>query len=87
MKVHGEDLNKEIEKAKQGKIKSLVDTIKDMFYNIKSTTRQNDLYDEDKEKDEEGNAFGKALQAAKKKAKKLLQLQVSIMMLRKKRTN
>ena len=32
IKVHGEDLNAEIEKAKQGKIKSLVDTITDMFY-------------------------------------------------------
>jgi len=32
IKVHGEDLNTEIEKAKQGKIKSLVDTITDMFY-------------------------------------------------------
>ena len=32
VKVHGEDLNAEIEKAKQGKIKSLVDTITDMFY-------------------------------------------------------
>jgi len=32
VKIHGEDLNAEIEKAKQGKIKSLVDTITDMFY-------------------------------------------------------
>ena len=32
VKVHGEDLNKEIENAKMGKVKSLVDTIKDMFY-------------------------------------------------------
>jgi len=32
VKIHGEDLNTEIEKAKQGKIKSLVDTITDMFY-------------------------------------------------------
>ena len=32
VKIHGEDLNVEIEKAKQGKIKSLVDTITDMFY-------------------------------------------------------
>ena len=30
--MHGEDLNKEIEKAKMSKVKSLVDTIKDMFY-------------------------------------------------------
>ena len=34
VKVHGEDLNAEIEKAKAGKVKSLVDTIKDMFYDI-----------------------------------------------------
>jgi len=32
VKIHGEDLNKEIAKAQQGKIKSLVDTITDMFY-------------------------------------------------------
>ena len=59
IKVHGEDLNKEIEKAKMGKVKSLVDTIKDMFYNIP----------ESKEK-EEGNAFTKALMAAKEKGEK-----------------
>jgi len=53
VKIHGEDLNAEIEKAKQGKIKSLVDTIKDMYY---SEAKQED----------EGNAFGKALMAAKK---------------------
>ena len=58
VKVHGEDLNKEIEKAKQGKIKSLVDTIKDMFYTSEA------------KQDEEGNAFGKALQAAKEKGEK-----------------
>ena len=29
IKVHGEDVNKEIEAAQQGKIKSLVDTIID----------------------------------------------------------
>jgi hypothetical protein len=34
IKVHGEDLNKEIEKAQQGKIKSLVDTIRDMHYKL-----------------------------------------------------
>ena len=67
VKVHGEDLNKEIENAKQGKIKSLVDTIKDMFYNIPEAKHHDD---EDKEKDEEGNAFGKALQAAKEKGEK-----------------
>ena len=64
--VHGEDLNKEIEKAKAGKIKSLVDTIKDMFYNIPEAKHHDD---EDKEK-EEGNAFTKALMAAKEKGEK-----------------
>ena len=59
IKVHGEDLNAEIEKAKMGKVKSLVDTIKDMFYTIP----------EAKEK-EEGNAFTKALMAAKEKGEK-----------------
>ena len=58
VKVHGEDLNAEIEKAKAGKIKSLVDTIKDMFYTSEA------------KQDEEGNAFGKALQAAKEKGEK-----------------
>ena len=64
--VHGEDLNKEIEKAKAGKVKSLVDTIKDMFYNIPEAKHHDD---EDKEK-EEGNAFTKALMAAKEKGEK-----------------
>ena len=53
IKVHGEkneDVNAEIEAAKQGKVKSLVDTIIDMY-----------------KTNEEGNAFGKALQAAKEK--------------------
>ena len=59
IKVHGEDLNAEIEKAKASKVKSLVDTIKDMFYNIPEAKQ-----------DEEGNAFGKALQAAKEKGEK-----------------
>ena len=58
VKVHGEDLNAEIEKAKMGKVKSLVDTIKDMFYTSEA------------KQDEEGNAFGKALQAAKEKGEK-----------------
>ncbi len=31
IKVHGEDVNKEIEAAQQGKVKSLVDTIIDMY--------------------------------------------------------
>ena len=61
-----EDLNAEIEKAKAGKIKSLVDTIKDMFYNIPEAKHHDD---EDKEK-EEGNAFTKALMAAKEKGEK-----------------
>tara|TARA_A100001015_G_scaffold316559_1_gene431157 strand:+ start:196 stop:828 length:633 start_codon:yes stop_codon:yes gene_type:complete len=55
--IKGEDVNKEIEKAQQGKIKSLVDTIKNMYY---SEAKQED----------EGNAFGKALMAAKKNGEK-----------------
>ena len=66
VKVHGEDLNAEIEKAKAGKVKSLVDTIKDMFYDIPEAKHHDD---EDKEK-EEGNAFTKALMAAKEKGEK-----------------
>ena len=66
IKVRGEDLNAEIEKAKAGKVKSLVDTIKDMFYNIPEAKHHDD---EDKEK-EEGNAFTKALMAAKEKGEK-----------------
>ena len=41
--VHGEDINKEIEAAQQGKIKSLVDTIKNMYY---SETNKNDKSDD-----------------------------------------
>jgi len=44
IKVHGEDLNAEIEAAKMGKVKSLVDTIKDMFY--KTETNKNDKSDD-----------------------------------------
>ena len=44
VKVHGEDLNAEIEAAKMGKVKSLVDTIKDMFY--KTETNKNDKSDD-----------------------------------------
>ncbi len=44
-----EDLNAEIEKAKAGKIKSLVDTIKDMLYNIPEAKH----HDKDKEKEED----------------------------------
>ena len=66
VKVHGEDLNAEIEKAKAGKVKSLDDTVKDMFYNIPEAKHHDD---EDKEK-EEGNAFTKALMAAKEKGEK-----------------
>ena len=58
IKVHGEDLNKEIENAKMAKVKSLVDTIKDMFYTSEA------------KQDEEGNAFGKAVMAAKEKGEK-----------------
>jgi len=34
IKVHGEDLNKQIENAKMAKVKSLVDTIRDMHYKL-----------------------------------------------------
>ena len=67
VKVHGENINAEIEKAKLNKEKSLVDTIKDMFYSIPEAKHHDD--DEDKEK-EEGNAFTKALMAAKEKGEK-----------------
>ena len=40
IKVHGEDLNKEIENAKMGKVKSLVDTIKDMFYTPEAVQKE-----------------------------------------------
>ena len=40
VKVHGEDLNKEIENAKMGKVKSLVDTIKDMFYTPEAVQKE-----------------------------------------------
>jgi len=86
VKVHGEDLNKEIEKAKAGKVKSLVDTIKDMFYStealdkddtpdvkdvVKGLKKAQGLHKKQadtliKQIDDEGNAFGKALMAAKK---------------------
>jgi len=65
IKVHGEDLNAEIEAAKQGKIKSLVDTIRAMHY-----TPEAKKHDDEEEQDEEGNAFGKALQAAREKGEK-----------------
>ena len=86
VKVHGEDLNAEIEKAKMGKVKSLVDTIKDMFYStealdkddtpdvkdvVKGLKKAQGLHKKQadtliKQIDDEGNAFGKALMAAKK---------------------
>ena len=40
VKVHGEDLNKEIENAKMNKVKSLVDTIKDMFYTPEAVQKE-----------------------------------------------
>ena len=40
IKVHGEDLNKEIENAKMNKVKSLVDTIKDMFYTPEAVQKE-----------------------------------------------
>ena len=40
IKVHGEDLNKEIENAKMGKVKSLVDTIRDMFYTPEAVQKE-----------------------------------------------
>ncbi len=43
VKVHGEDLNAEIEKAKQGKIKSLVDTIRDMHYKLPEATETDEM--------------------------------------------
>lgn len=43
IKVHGEDLNAEIEKAKQGKIKSLVDTIRDMHYKLPEATETDEM--------------------------------------------
>ena len=84
--IKGEDVNKEIEKAQQGKIKSLVDTIKDMYYNtealdkddtpdvkdvVKGLKKAQGLHKKQadtliKQIDDEGNAFGKALMAAKK---------------------
>jgi len=76
IKVHGEDLNAEIEKAKMGKVKSLVDTIKDMFYTPEAVKKEDPSHSmvirSNKKKDdkEEGNAFGKALQAAKEKGEK-----------------
>ena len=90
VKVHGEDLNKEIEKAKAGKVKSLVDTIKDMFYStealdkddtpdvkdvVKGLKKAQGLHKKQadtliKQIDDEGNAFGKALMAAKKNGEK-----------------
>ena len=88
--IKGEDVNKEIEKAQQGKIKSLVDTIKDMYYNtealdkddtpdvkdvIKGLKKAQGLHKKQadtlmKQIDDEGNAFGKALMAAKQKGEK-----------------
>jgi len=43
VKVHGEDLNAEIEKAKQGKVKSLVDTIIDMHYKLPEATETDEM--------------------------------------------
>ena len=88
--IKGEDVNKEIEKAQQGKIKSLVDTIKDMYYNtealdkddtpdvkdvVKGLKKAQGLHKKQadtlmKQIDDEGNAFGKALMAAKQKGEK-----------------
>ena len=79
VKVHGEDLNKEIENAKMAKVKSLVDTIKDMFYTPEAVKKEDPSHSmvirsnkkkDDKEQDEEGNAFGKAVMAAKEKGEK-----------------
>ena len=88
--IKGEDVNKEIEKAQQGKIKSLVDTIKDMYYNtealdkddtpdvkdvVKGLKKAQGLHKKQadtlmKQIDDEGNACGKALMAAKQKGEK-----------------
>ena len=79
VKVHGENLNKEIEKAQQDKIKSLVDTIKDMFYTPEEKEVKKGYHkmpdgtimkDTEHKKEEEGNAFGKAVMAAKEKGEK-----------------
>jgi len=79
IEVHGEDLNKEIENAKMAKVKSLVDTIKDMFYTPEAVKKEDPSHSmvirsnkkkDDKEQDEEGNAFGKAVMAAKEKGEK-----------------
>ena len=63
VKVHGEDLNAEIEKAKQGKIKSLVDTIKDMYYNTEAK-QTDELTDKQKKLPP---ALQKAIKAKEKK--------------------
>ena len=76
VKIHGEDLNREIENAKMAKVKSLVDTIKDMFYTPEAVKKEDPSHSmvirSNKKKDdkEEGNAFGKAVMAAKEKGEK-----------------
>ncbi len=64
IKVHGEDLNKEIENAKMGKVKSLVDTIKDMFYTPEAV--QKELTDKQKKLPP---ALQKAIKTKEKKEK------------------
>ena len=91
VKVHGEDVNKEIAAAQQGKVNSLVQSIIDVMYSknealakddegdvkkvIKGLKKASDTHagqakDLEKQIDDEGNAFGKALMAAKNKGEK-----------------
>ena len=91
VKVHGEDVNKEIEAAQQGKVNSLVQSIIDVMYSKNEALAKDDegevkktadmlkkaskahaaqAKDLEKQIDDEGNAFGKALMAAKNKGEK-----------------
>jgi hypothetical protein len=91
VKVHGEDLNKEIAAAQQGKVTSLVQSIIDVMYSKNEALAKDDegevkktadmlkkaskahaaqAKDLEKQIDDEGNAFGKALMAAKNKGEK-----------------
>jgi hypothetical protein len=91
IKVHGEDVNKEIAAAQQGKVNSLVQSIIDVMYSKNEALAKDDegdvkktadmlkkaskahaaqAKDLEKQIDDEGNAFGKALMAAKNKGEK-----------------
>ena len=71
VKVHGEDLNAEIEKAKQGKVKSLVDTIIDMHYKLPEATETDEMSAAQKklDKDKDGDIDGKDFAMMKKNKK------------------